>query len=79
MKEFTCVVCGKKGIDKSSGRGRKFCSNKCACRYWNLARNGGYKGDEACVYNEGVSCIIHKCKKCGWNPDVAKKRMEALA
>lgn len=32
----------------------------------------------SCMYNSGVDCdeqdIPNKCKKCGWNPDVANQR-----
>ena len=32
----------------------------------------------SCKYNEGVGCgpFNHKCEKCGWNPEVAKARLE---
>ena len=31
-----------------------------------------------CVFNTGVTCIEHGCASCGWNPDVAKARIEQL-
>lgn len=78
MKEFTCIVCGEKGIDRSGCGNRKFCSKECKNLYWGRMRNGGYKGFQSCKYNDGVSCISYKCKNCGWNPDVMQKRLEAL-
>ena len=31
-----------------------------------------------CCFNKGVECDKNerKCDKCGWNPDVKKKRVE---
>lgn len=31
-----------------------------------------------CVHNHGIMCSIRQCEKCGWNPDVAEKRLRAL-
>lgn len=30
-----------------------------------------------CVYNEEVECNVANCARCGWNPSVAEKRLEA--
>lgn len=33
-----------------------------------------------CKFNDGVLCSEHyaeKCARCGWNPEVAKKRIES--
>lgn len=27
-----------------------------------------------CPYNSGVTCGWQECDRCGWNPDVSKKR-----
>lgn len=48
--------------------------------------------DPTCIYNNGVDCssffvdvgamfeVTHKCcQNCGWNPEVAKKRLETIA
>ena len=34
----------------------------------------------ACPYNEGVSCdhSTKRCHVCGWNPKVAKARLEKI-
>lgn len=33
-----------------------------------------------CKHTDGVVCAIlnRKCKECGWDPDVAKKRLEDI-
>ena len=32
----------------------------------------------SCIYNHGVTCFPQNraCEKCGWNPEVEKKRKE---
>ena len=76
-KEYTCIVCGAKGIDRSSTGGRKFCSKECSNQYWHQ-KNGVGKKSPGCIFNEGVACEVHKCYNCGWHPNVARRRMEAL-
>ena len=31
-----------------------------------------------CVHNDGVACTLKRkiCHRCGWNPEVAKRRKE---
>ena len=31
-----------------------------------------------CDYQEFVECERKKCSECGWNPEVAKARLEAI-
>lgn len=31
-----------------------------------------------CDYQEFVECERKKCAECGWNPEVAKARLEAI-
>ena len=31
-----------------------------------------------CDYNPNVICTVKMCKICGWNPEVAKARLEAF-
>lgn len=31
-----------------------------------------------CDYQEFVECEKKKCSECGWNPEVAKARLEAI-
>ena len=76
-REFTCIICGEKGIDRSATQNKKFCSRRCQDVYWNWKRYGK-TNDNPCLYNDGVSCTCHQCGNCGWNPKVIKKRMRAL-
>ena len=76
MREFTCIVCGATGIDRSHTQNKQFCCKTCADAYWRVNHGIGNDNWERCQFNEGVVCSNHKCSKCGWNPEVAKKRME---
>jgi hypothetical protein len=31
-----------------------------------------------CIHNFGINCRSFECDGCGWDPDVAKKRLDAL-
>ena len=31
-----------------------------------------------CPYNGMIDCYVKTCKSCGWNPEVAEKRLEKL-
>lgn len=74
-REFTCIVCGQKGIDRSSTGIRKFCSKYCSGRYRDSLRYPRKKPEApGCCFNEGVACFKKECSNCGWNPEVAKKR-----
>ena len=77
MKEFTCIVCGKKGID-ASYNGRKFCSAKCRNRYRYFPERKVNRAIPACRYNAGVDCEQQECAGCGWNPEEEKRRKEIL-
>lgn len=37
-----------------------------------------YEKDFSCPNNEAVVCDVKKCKVCGWNPIVAKKRLDRV-
>lgn len=37
-----------------------------------------YQKPTMCRYNEGCRCLVRNCYNCGWNPKVAKLRMEKL-
>ena len=71
MREFTCIVCGAKGIDGTTRGNRVFCSKKCCNKYQTLKLI-------PCKFNEGVNCEKQECSNCGWTPDVAQRRKEAL-
>ena len=78
MREFTCIVCGVKAIDKSHSQSKVFCGIDCKNYHWRITHAKRVTDYEKCIYNEGVECNRPKCRGCGWNPDVAKKRMEAV-
>ena len=77
MREFTCIVCGAKDIDRSHTQSKVFCSLECKNYHWRKTHSQGAIEFEKCVFNEGVACDLHRCGRCGWNPTVAKKRLEA--
>lgn len=77
MREFTCIVCGAKDIDRSHTQSKMFCSLECKNYHWRKTHSQGAIEFEKCVFNEGVACDLHMCGRCGWNPTVAKKRLEA--
>ena len=73
MREFTCIVCGVKGIDKSPEQNKLCCSQAC-----NNRRRIQKSIKWPCVHNVGVQCSRKDCDRCGWNPKVAKARREAF-
>lgn len=75
MREFNCVVCGKKTIDKTTLGNGKCCSKECRLVY---ARAKLGHGDIPCKFNEGVLCGVQQCENCGWNPEVEARRKEAI-
>lgn len=77
-REYNCVECGKKTVDKSLRGNGMYCSPTCNKRAY-LRRKGVLQSVVIlCQYNEGVACDSKNCDGCGWNPDVEKKRKELL-
>lgn len=76
MRVFNCVVCGTEAIDKSRTQSKKFCCENCAQAYFRKAHGAAEDTRQRCRFNDGVVCDKHKCRNCGWNPEVAKKRLE---
>lgn len=67
-----CKHCGKEF--KPNDYRQVFCSMQCSARN----RWGVEDADTGtCPYNDAVECSSRKCSKCGWNPEVAKARLEA--
>lgn len=77
-REFICMECGEKGIDKSAKGNKNFCSKDCYKRYWYRKKNIKSDLEQSCLFNEEIACEERKCVSCGWNPAVAKMRKEAL-
>ena len=76
MFEYTCPMCGKVKRVAYECDVRTYCSNLCAAR----ARHGKtYEVGGECVFQpESVMCNLRTCGKCGWNPVVAKARLDAF-
>ena len=71
MREFTCIVCGTKGIDRTANGNKLYCSQRCYEKHRSSLL-------APCKFNDGVNCERQKCGNCGWNPDVAKRRKEKI-
>ena len=75
-KEYTCIFCGAKGVDRSTTGDRKFCSKNCAAKHWRRVHSVRHEST-GCLFNEGVACDNHsRCLSCGWNPEVDSLRKE---
>lgn len=77
MLEFQCEVCGKiKRVRAKYFIGR-FCGTEC---YQESRKRNSVKNEErVCLFQpESIICKSVKCDKCGWNPAVAKARLEAM-
>ena len=78
-REFNCLYCGAKVIDRSRTKTKKFCDPNCQQAYYRMKRGMGTNlMSPPCIHNISVRCFEHKCSKCGWNPKVEQKRKEAL-
>lgn len=83
MPLVQCTYCGTSFPGRSTA---KFCSRQCYLK--NGADNAAARQQAAwkaipklysCEFNEGVSCFpVGDCQKCGWNPNVAQKRLERI-
>lgn len=85
--ERTCLYCDLKFM--TPYKAQKFCCKTCANRGRYLIQERGdfdrtlsWEKDEEnkwqCPYQDGVSCHSRKCNKCGWNPEVAKSRLDKI-
>ena len=72
MAKFKCLHCGVEFEGRPGEENRVLCSQKCY-------KNFMYEQTHfECPHNEAVVCGRRACWKCGWNPTVAKKRLEAM-
>ena len=83
MPILNCAWCGDVFAAKS--KTAKYCNISCynkarAERYYSNSRLQREQMDlDSCQYNSGVSCVpMGDCSKCGWNPEVARKRFERI-
>lgn len=76
MYEFTCAVCGKvKQVDYEDQVGI-YCSRECAYKGRTMQVNAELVIGECIFQPEAVMCYKRDCINCGWNPVVAKSRLD---
>lgn len=78
-----CAYCGMEIVSQYKSKARNFCSKACLKNFKNsgmivfgennlqIAANKRY----ICKYNCEITCKDRKCAKCGWNPTVARRRL----
>lgn len=74
----TCANCGEKFEARS--KSAKYCSHSCANHAYHLRRGKKKRKTEygGCPHNVNVKCRVHMCDSCGWNPEVAQRRLDNL-
>lgn len=84
--KLNCRFCGKEMLVASYQRNRLYCSRSCASRSKTLPKE--YAPDQPlewvktsedpsdCIFAEGLCCEKRQCGNCGWNQEVAQKRLE---
>jgi hypothetical protein len=81
MCEYTCPVCGVTKSVRYEWEVRTYCSRSCAQKA-NEAKKRAVREiciDGECVFQpESIMCYKRNCTNCGWNPVVAKARLEKL-
>lgn len=77
MNELSCVVCGKKFWVKDGNPYKQvYCSEECRVKFTkNRIRKWRQARKVRCPYGE-YQCEVAKCNACGWNPEVAQRRLE---
>lgn len=70
-----CKGCGKYFTAKSEYR--KFCDAACYDRFHKI-KNAPIPTEVACRFSDGVVCDKQECEKCGWNPEVAERRVAQI-
>ena len=83
MAEFVCEYCGETFTGPNVSHKYRFCSKSCATlwrtRTYDVRLSWKFEnGKWQCPYNEGVACEHRVCTKCGWNPEVLKKRIKEM-
>lgn len=71
---FICQLCGTEFERNPEDTHKVFCSPAC---YHKFKTQNRYF---TCPHNDAVDCeqSKKKCYRCGWNPTVAKARMDKL-
>lgn len=77
MRHIKTVICENCGNEfESRACNAKYCSRRCA----NQRHEENRKAPRTfrCPHNREVTCEKRQCDSCGWNPDVAQRRMDKL-
>lgn len=92
MYEFTCAVCGVTKRVHNKFEVRTFCSRSCAATAREMTKMEKCQNEielevkprtdcleDECVFQpESITCTHRNCSNCGWNPSVAKARLEKI-
>lgn len=88
--EYTCAECGKVVQVRYKSLTQKFCSRYCSLKHHNKTRSGTFWNDYKepadntiptgeCIFQpESIECYRRNCINCGWNPVVAKARLDKI-
>ena len=77
MFEYVCEVCGKVRHVRCRKDIGRFCSQACHGKSRANKKKGPRYQGGVCVFQpEAVMCEERNCGNCGWNPAVAKARLE---
>lgn len=74
IKTVICENCGKEF--ESRVYNAKHCCRRCANQRHKANRQAPRTFQ--CPHNHEVTCEKRQCDCCGWNPDVAQRRMDKL-
>lgn len=85
--QHRCPYCGNEY--KTDKEDQIFCSKHCSNKGRQLYDRGDFDisldwkrssedGKWFCPYQNYVSCTVRKCTTCGWNPIVAKARLNKI-
>lgn len=79
--EWTCPVCGKVKKTAYKREVRTYCSVSCSVKDRERVKReiAGKCIPGECIFQpESIICGKRDCGNCGWNPVVAKARLEAI-
>ncbi len=91
MFKFTCRYCGTVRYVRTLHEVREFCNRSCAAKAREICKAEKKAAKEEdnkteyvirlneCVFQpESIECTRRNCINCGWNPVVAKARLNAI-
>lgn len=75
MRHIETVICENCGKEfEARAKNAKYCCRRCANQRGNAKRVAPRPFQ--CPHNREVHCSVKKCAACGWNPEVAQRRMD---